>query len=230
MKIYLVAGLVTGACLCWGVTNAPARLLPLQPITGTTAWVDAPCDVVETNAVPQPAATPAEGPATNAPPRATGPEAPVVKPEPVEVETNAPPEKVEPQKEATGPSTEPEAKAPEVLESGTLRALSRPDNPHTRPAEHGSVTTLRESSGDRVGSANTYDLGDGNSYSVIRDDKGHKAGSAVTYDTEIGRKTVLRDEDGNRVGSVHRVEGNTVYRDANNKRLTRKEAREAGLR
>jgi hypothetical protein len=139
----------------------------------------------------------------------------------VEPATNAP------AKEST---TEASPSMPAALGNGVLRALSRSDNPHTRPAPHGSVTTLRSSSGKRVGAANSYEQADGSTRSVIRDRKGHKVGTAHTYDTEIGRKTVLRDEDRNRIGSVHRVDGNTVYRDENNKRLTRREARARGLR
>ena len=59
---------------------------------------------------------------------------------------------------------------------------------------------------------------------------GKTVGKVKTHKTSIGVKSVLYDANDNEIGSVHRVGNNTVYRDANGKRLTRREAKKLGLR
>ena len=59
---------------------------------------------------------------------------------------------------------------------------------------------------------------------------GKTVGKVKTHKTSVGVKSVLYDANDNEIGSVHRVGNNTVYRDANGKRLTRREAKKRGLR
>ena len=71
-------------------------------------------------------------------------------------------------------------------------------------------------------------------YTTCRSSKIRNHGKAVgkvkTHKTSIGVKSTLYDENNNKIGSVHRVGNNTVYRDANGKRLSRREAKRRGLR
>jgi len=71
-------------------------------------------------------------------------------------------------------------------------------------------------------------------YTTCRSSKirshGKTVGKVKTHKTSIGVKSTLYDENDNKIGSVHRVGNNTVYRDANGKRLSRREAKRRGLR
>ncbi len=71
-------------------------------------------------------------------------------------------------------------------------------------------------------------------YTTCRSSKirnhGKTVGKVKTHKTSIGVKSTLYDENNNKIGSVHRVGNNTVYRDANGKRLSRREAKRRGLR
>ena len=65
--------------------------------------------------------------------------------------------------------------------------------------------------------------------STIRD-KGKKVGVVKTHKTAIGVKSELYDNDGDKIGSVHKVGVNKVYRDADGKRISRRKAKKLGLR
>ena len=81
---------------------------------------------------------------------------------------------------------------------------------------------------------------------TIRDDYHKKVGEVKTKKTETydragkliatGSKSILYDKNGNKIASVHRIGNNTVYRvfenpkDKRGKRISRKEAKELGLR
>ena len=119
---------------------------------------------------------------------------------------------------------------PSALGNGALRKISRPDNPRTYPTPYGSKTVLRDTHGERLGTATTVPVAAGVKTTTIRDTDGDKVGKATTRQTPIGVKTTLYDENGDKIGSVHRVGDNTVYRDENGHRLTRQEATAQGLR
>jgi|GEM_PF-3007358 len=131
-------------------------------------------------------------------------------------------------------SFEEELKPKEIspaLQNGALRQIADRDNPRTYETEYGKKTVLLSKKGRRTGTVKSYEIADGITKAIVRDRNGKKVGKAKTYNMENGlNKTVLRDENGNKIGSISKAGGHTVYRDANGKRVSRREARKLGLR